>query len=409
MEQGGEKLQRLSIRKALLGLMAVIVPIVLAGGALGQGEIVLTGLEAPRGLSNNGSYMLIAEQGTGRILQVSKAGTVSVVVDGLPTMIAETPEGPLPASVTNAIQIGDAYFYVLGENRGVAGYDSLYSVKPGQAPVLLADILAYEQANNIDGNLDMAGEPELLINAYDLVADNAGGFYISGSGSNAIEHVAADGTISVFNIFPNRENPLFPTIGGPEIQQVPTGLEWGPDGALYVTTLTGFPFVDNLARVYRMVDSNSDGDALDDGETTIYADGLTTATSLAFDTDGSLLVTEFSTNLLEMEPGRLVRVVDGSISEVVAEPLVSPTGVTVFNGQIIVAQEFVGIVAEASAGAAIIASGPPPSEGGGDITPPSTGDGGLAGSAPSSTALLLAAGLFAGAGLATRIMVSVRR
>jgi hypothetical protein len=158
-----------------------------------------------------------------------------------------------------------------------------------------------------------------------------------------------------------------------------------------------------------MVDSNSDGDALDDGETTIYADGLTTATSLAFDTDGSLLVTEFSTNLLEMEPGRLVRVVDGSISEVVAEPLVSPTGVTVFNGQIIVAQEFVGIVAEASAGAAIIASGPPPSEGGGDITPPSTGDGGLAGSAPSSTALLLAAGLFAGAGLATRTMVSVRR
>jgi hypothetical protein len=399
---------KLSIRRAMLGLAAVIVPVVvMASAASGAGEIVLTGLEAPRGLSNNGSYMLIAEQGTGRILQVSKSGTVGVAVDGLPSMIAESPEGPLPASVTSAIEVGGSYYYVLGENRGVDGYDSLYKVTPGQAPVLIADLIAYEREHNIDGNVDQAGEPELLINAYDLVADNAGGFYISGSGSNAIEHVDSTGAISVFAIFPNLENPLFPNLGGPEVQQVPTGLERGPDGALYVSTLTGFPFVTGLAHVYRMEDLDGDGDAMEDGETTVFADGLTTATNLAFDTDGSLLVTEFSTNFLEGAPGRLVRVSNGEIS-VVAEPLISPTGLTVFDGQIIVAQEFAGIVAEAKAGAAIAASAPPPAaEGGGEISPPNTGDAGLADGAASSTALLLATGLvaitLAGAGAFARV------
>ena len=400
----------MSIRKALVGLLAVIVPVVLAGGASGQGELVITDLVGPRGLSQNGTYMLIAEQGTGRVLQVTKQGTVSVRAEGLPSSTFLEDGVPVPTGVTSAIDVGGKLYVTVGESRGEAGFDHIYSVQPGQAPVIVADLLAYEQANNVDGNVDMAGEPELLINAYDLVSDNAGGFYVSVSGGNSILHVAADGTISPFAIFPNRENPLFPTIGGPTMQQVPTGLEWGPDGALYVTTLTGFPFPEEGARVYRMVDTDGDGDALEDGETTVYTEGLTTATNLVFDADGSLLVTEFRGFLRGDEtPGRLVRVAGGAITEVVAEPLLSPTGVTIFDGQIIVSQEFLGIVSEAEAGAAIFASLPPPEAEGGAITPPSTGDGGLAAGAAPPTALLLAACLVAGAVLATRTMVSVRR
>jgi hypothetical protein len=391
-----------------VGLLAVIVPAVLAISASAQGGLVLTDLQGPRGLSTDGSYLYIAELASGNILRVSQEGSVGVIVSGLPSVIADSPEGPLPTGPSAAISVGDKFFVAVGEARGVAGFDSIYSVTPGQPPVLFADLLAYEQANNVDGDVDMAGEPELLINAYDLVSDNAGGLYVSASGANAILHVSAGGVISPFAIFPNRPNPLFPAIGGPTMDQVPTGLEWGPDGALYVSTLTGFPFPNGEALVYRMVDTDGDGDALEDGETTVYASGLSVATNIAFDSDGSLLVTEFSTNMLEQAPGRLVRVVNGEISEVVAAPLVSPTGVTVFNGEIIVAQEFVGIVAEAGAGAAIIASMPPPSEGGA-ITPPSTGDAGLADSAASSTALLLAAGLIAGTVGGTRAFVSVRR
>jgi hypothetical protein len=382
----------------------------MVGGASTAGELVLTDLGAPRGLSCDGSYLYIAEQATGNVLRVSQQGTVSVVASGLPSSTFLEDGMPVPTGVTSAINVGGSIYATVGESRGEAGFDHVYRASNSSSPVVIADLLSYEQANNVDGNIDMAGEPELLINAYDLVVDNAGGFYVSASGANAIFHVASNGTISPFAIFPNRPNPLFPTVGGPEMQQVPTGLEWGPDGALYVTTLTGFPFPEEGARVYRMSDDNADGDALDDGETTIYAEGLTTATNLVFDSDGSLLVTEFRGFLREETPGRLVRVSGGAITEVVAEPLFSPTGVTICHGQTIVSQEFLGIVAEAKAGAAITASLPPPApEEGGDISPPNTGDGGLAAGGTSSLTLLAAALLATGALAGAGAFVYIRR
>jgi hypothetical protein len=366
-------------------------------------------LVSPRGLSTDGSYLYIAEIGTGNILRVSQEGSVGVIASGLPTTIADTPEGPLPSGPTSAINVGGTFFVTVGEAPGNAGFDSVYRVVPGQAPVLVADLLAYEEANNVDGDVDMEGAPELLVNAYDLVSDNAGGLYVSASGMNAIMHVSAGGEITPFAIFPNRDNPLFPAVGGPTMDQVPTGIEWGPDGALYVSTLTGFPFPNGEALVYRIADGNNDGDATDDGESTVYASGLTTATNLAFDSDGSLLVTEFSTSMLEMAPGRVVRVVNGEISETVAAPVVSPTGIAVFDGEIIVASEFPGMVGEATAIAAILAAAGPPPGAESPISPPNTGDGGLADQATSSTTLLFAAAFVAVAVLGARTLASVRR
>lgn len=405
-------MRKLSIRRALVGLFALIVPVALVSAALAQAP-TLTDLGAPRNLSvgSGGSHLVFGEMSKGQIVRVSELGTITVIADGLPTAIEATPEGDLPAGVTSVIEVGGTYYYTVGEGSE-PGFDAVYSVKPGQAPVLVADLEAYEIANNPDGDVDESGEPELLTNPYDLVSDNAGGLYVSASGGNTIYHVASDGTISPFAIFENRENPLFPGLGGPTMDQVPTGIEWGPDGALYVSTLTGFPFPTGEARVYRIEDLSLDGDALDDGEVTIFAEGLTTATNLAFDTDGSLLVTEMSTNLLEGAPGRLVRVVNGVVSNVVAEPLVSPTGITIFNGEVVVSQEFLGIVAEASAGAAITASlPPPPAEGGegGVITPPNTGDAGLAAGTSSSLTLLLAVALVAAVAVGGRALINVRR
>jgi hypothetical protein len=95
----------------------------------------------------------------------------------------------------------------------------------------------------------------------------------------------------------------------------------------------------------------------------------------------------------------------------VAEPLISPTGVTVCHGEIIVAQEFLGIGAEAQTAAGIVASMPPPpaEEGGGEISPPNTGDGGLADSGASTTTLLLAAGITGIALLTARKVAAQRR
>ena len=390
--------------RLIVGLLVASMAVMLANSADAQSGLVIPNLVSPRGLSTQGLHLLVAEQGGGgRILRVTEFGTTYVVASGLPSVIANTPEGPLPVGANSVIYADGYYYFTVGEAPD-AGFQAVYRLREGEKPTLIADLGAYEEANNTDGDVDRTGKPELLSNPFDLVSDGAGGLYVVDSGANAIFRVSFTGQIKPFAIFPNRPNPLFPKAGGPTMDQVPTGIEIGPDGALYVSTLTGFPFPANAALVYRLKDSNADGDALDAGEATVYADGLTTATNLAFDRDGSLLVSEFSTDFLNQAPGRLVRVRNGKISEVVAAPLVSPTGLTVMlNGQIMVSQEFAGIVAEAKAGAALAAKQAPA------LGAPATGEAGLAeGDAGNASWLLWLAGagglavLAAGAGLTLR-------
>ena len=55
--------------------------------------------------------------------------------------------------------------------------------------------------------------------------------------------------------------------------------EWAGAVAEADLVLTG------AASIYRLMDENGDGDALDDGEMTVVADGLTTVTDIAVDRD----------------------------------------------------------------------------------------------------------------------------
>jgi hypothetical protein len=335
-------------RTITLALLA-IAPLCAAAPTLAQ-ALTVPNLANPRGLSVSDGNLLIAEQKGGRILSVAADGTVSTVAEGIVVGEYTSPEGPTAVGVNSVVKDGDTYFFTVGGSLGsVAGSEAVYSFKAGEAPKVLAYLGAYEKANNTGGDVTPEGKPDIDSNPYSLVADTKGGVFASDPAANAIFHIDSAGTIAIYAQFPDRENPMVGKVGGPTFDQVPTGLTKGPDDALYVSTLTGFPFNSGLARVYRVADNNADGDALDDGETTVYAEGLTTATNLAFDTDGSLLVTEFSTDMLKQAPGRLVRVKDGAITEVAAG-LISPTAVAVLpNGKIVVTQEFPGVVGEIAA------------------------------------------------------------
>ena len=54
---------------------------------------------------------------------------------------------------------------------------------------------------------------------------------------------------------------------------MPTAVVRGPDGAWYVSQLTGFPFTKGSASIWRIGSS---------GEPKVYASGLTNVTDLAF-------------------------------------------------------------------------------------------------------------------------------
>lgn len=114
---------------------------------------------------------------------------------------------------------------------------------------------------------------------------------------------------------------VFPDRSGDEgsYEAVPSGLAEGPDGALYLSDLTGAPFPEGGAIIWRL-----GPDGFEE-----YATGFTTAESLAFGPDGDLYVVETRPG----SEGRVLRLdageTDGSKAEVIAEGLSFPTGIAV--------------------------------------------------------------------------------
>ena len=108
---------------------------------------------------------------------------------------------------------------------------------------------------------------------------------------------------------------------------MPTDVVGGPDGAYYVSTLTGFPFTAGTASVYRVVPGQAP---------TPYAWNLSALTDLAFGPDGSLYVLQHASAIPGVPfpfagPGAIWRVPagGGGASTLVASGLPRATGLVV--------------------------------------------------------------------------------
>jgi sugar lactone lactonase YvrE len=192
---------------------------------------------------------------------------------------------------------------------------------------LFADVLANEAAANPDGT-DIDSNPVGLVRQGE-------GYLVADAGGNAIVRASHKGTFTTIAVLPPGSALAPPFLQLPPGTQiptdaVPTSVVQGPDGAYYISQLTGFPFEKGDANIWRVVPGQ---------DPTVYASGLTNLTDLAFAEDGSLYAVEIATDGLLTAPpgtpsiGSLVKVTPGaSVHETVADGLSAPYGVALRGG-----------------------------------------------------------------------------
>lgn len=181
-------------------------------------------------------------------------------------------------------------------------------------PRVLADISAYEQANNPVDTVDSNPASVLRIGSRYLVADAGGNDVLLADSRGHVRLVAA------LQNTPNKPE----SDGG--VQAVPTSAVIGPDHAIYISELTGAPFPVGGAKILRVVPGH---------EPTVYASGLTNVTDIAFGRDGSLYAVEIAANGIPNGlTGDLVRIPrgGGAHHDVVVDDLVAPYGVALHGG-----------------------------------------------------------------------------
>jgi len=307
-------------------------------------ELIVEGLTSPRGLTlDQDGNLLIAETGGGQVLRVTANGDVeSLTTDRMPHALNTGPDEEYRAG-PSAISLLDGEVYVIvGEFRGNLSA-RLYRI---------TDDNKYEPASPVTDAFSPTANR--FSNPYDIVnAPEVGGWIVSDPGGNSLLAVDLDGNIRDYVLFPNFEVSDHPAA----VEMVPTGIARGPDGAVYVSSLTGFPYPRGEAVVWRIEDLNNDGDAMDEGEVEPHVTGLTTVTDITFGPDGTLYIAEFSSDTKTVfeggdfavntaaNPGRILSW-NGSELTVVVNDVVSPTGLIATESTLYISEEYAGKVSK---------------------------------------------------------------
>jgi hypothetical protein len=302
-------------------------------------SVVMSGLENPRGLAFGPEGALyVAESGTPQINGPCVAvyrgdncysGTGAItrlwrgqqerIASGLPSVFL-----PQASDVTGPHHIsfqgrGEMYVTIgwggdpaARAGLGAAGHGlgTLIRMQPNGNWRVAADIAALEGSLNPDGRLPDA-------NPYGVAAV-PGRQFVADAGGNSLVQVSARGDMSVVAVF-----PAIPVPAGPfnppfaEQEPVPTAARQGPDGAIYVATLTGVPFLPGSAAIYRVVPGQAPQ---------IHEGGFGAIVDFDWGPDGSLYVLQFASGPFLAPPGALIRVAPGGARSTVTTDLVVPTG-----------------------------------------------------------------------------------
>jgi hypothetical protein len=186
-----------------------------------------------------------------------------------------------------------------------------------------ADLAAFEAANNPTGD-------ELDSNPNAVIADGAGQVVVD-AGANDLLRVDPNGRVSTITTFPMQTVEGDKTDGGPgtelSFEAVPTGVAKGPDGAYYVSELTGFPFPPGAASIFRVADTPG-------AKPDPVSQGLTNVIAVAFDGPTLYAVEIYQNGLLSGDDtGALVRIdLTTGKPDTIYDGMPSPAGLAIKDG-----------------------------------------------------------------------------
>ncbi len=343
--------------------VSVLVAAMLPGAAVAQDatwSVVTEGLDAPRGLEfgpDGMLYVAVAGSGgdecfeapgpegpelmnicvgaTGSVTTVDVAtGETTEVVPGLQSTLLGVGGGEVLGPPDVAIADDGTVFVLTADGnvpdaaeRAEGDFGAIVWRAGADGPEQVADLAAYEASANPDGGM-------LDSNPNGVAVTPDGDLLVADAGANALLMITPDGTTSTVATFADTMEALPAELAPPEgdvsagdeipVQQVPTSVTIGPDGAAYVTFLRGGPFIPGTAWVARVAEGE---------EPTAYVEGLTMAIGADFASDGTLYVLEMFTNgMLSGDPtGALWSVPPGGgeATLVASEGLMTPGGIAV--------------------------------------------------------------------------------
>jgi hypothetical protein len=331
---------------ASVAAAGALVPTPQVGAAPPPWTVVASGLNNPRLLTISSTGIYVGEAGyggsgpchtggdgtkacygtTGSITRIA-GGHQGRILSGLPSFAATDgtgaigPNQPMRSGRKMLISMGldapPAVKATLPAKGRYLGTLTVATKKHGGWNHLkvLANLAKYERLHDPD-HLGKDSDPVgYLRRGKNVVIADAGG-------NDVLSVKRRNGKVKPIAVFGNRNvtNPFGP--GTVPMQTVPTATAIGPDGALYVSELTGFPFVPGAARIFRIAG----------GVRTVYATGLTNVTDLTW-AGGRLYAVQLSDvgllNETALPSGSLVQVHHGSAPTTVKDDLPAPYGVAV--------------------------------------------------------------------------------